>query len=330
MQNQIRIGLFVFSLFIFQIITTYATDYNYLPNDVFIKQQEERSALEYRLKTLENQYPSNPQASILSIEQRISQLRSEWETEKSYITQRLAQLGALTTSGESPVLLKRIDDKYQSQIDSLNQQKSSYQSQVSNQQQKDQEIERLRKELLEIIDKQADTERQRILDELKEKQQKLEEEQRAKNTTYYSDDEILKVFNYLDSLSLKEASAVYRVIQKDNKNVAERVATLYNKKYPNGKTETSINADNKKSIKEVAVPEVKKETPVIKTVKPAVKQEIKKTQVKDTTTEEKVAHQIKQEQPKIELPQAEAQKLVEKKVTVREKISGFFKKVFWK
>ena len=50
----IKICFFVFvAIFILQTKTTFATDYNYLPPDVLIKQNEEKSALEYRLRNLE-------------------------------------------------------------------------------------------------------------------------------------------------------------------------------------------------------------------------------------------------------------------------------------
>ena len=309
---------------LFQIATVHATDYNYLPNDVFLKQQEEKSALEYRLKTLENQSQSNPQASILSIEQRISELERQRDSEKEYLKGTLAKNGAYSSETWASYSSK-IDAKYASQISSLNQQKSSYQSQSSSQQ-NSQEISDLKLEIAKLRAEMADQELKRNLEAL----EKYQVKETPKTNTYYSDNEILKVFNYLDALPLNEASVMYQVILKDNKNVAERVDILYKKKYPNGKTGTSINSDYKKSVQEVSVLEVKKETPVIKTVKPTVKQEVKKTQLKATTTEEKPIPQIKQEQPKIELPQTEVQKPVEKKVTVREKISGFFKKVFWK
>lgn len=330
MKNQIRVGLFVaVSLFIFQVSTTYATDYNYLPNDVFIKQQEEKSALEYRLKTLENQYRSNPQASIFSIEQRISELQRQKDTEKEYLKGMLAKNGAYSPEAWASYSAKT-DAKYDSQISSLNQQKSSYQSQVSNQQQKDQEIERLRKELLEIIDRQADSERQRVLDELKEKQQKLDEEYKSKNSVNYSDEEVLLIFNHLDSLPLKEASAMHKVLIRNNDNLADKIKILYDKKYPNGKTDISKSDKDTTTSQKAYTPEIKKEVPLIKTVKPVVKQEIKKTQVKATSTEEKIIPIVRQEQPIIQPVAVDAQKPTEIKTTIKEKVSGFFKKVFWR
>jgi len=315
--------IFLTYILLFVPIGVYATNYNYLPNDVFLKQQEEKSALEYRLKTLENQSQSNPQASILSIEQRISELERQRDSEKEYLKGTLAKNGAYSPETWASYSTK-IDAKYNPQINSLNQQKSSYQSQSSSQQ-NSQEISDLKLEIAKLKADMVDQELKRNLGAL----EKYQVKETPKSDTYYSDDEILKVFNYLDALSLKEASVMYQVILKDNKNVAERVDILYKKKYPNGKTGTAINSDYKKSVQEVAIPEVKKETPVIKTVRPVVKQEIKKAQVKATTTEEKIVPQVKQEQVK-QPEKIQEEKPAEIKVTFREKVSGFFKKVFWK
>ena len=66
MKNKLRTCVFVLGIFVFQASIAHATDYNYLPADVGIKQKEALSALEYRLKSLESQLSNNP-SGILNI-----------------------------------------------------------------------------------------------------------------------------------------------------------------------------------------------------------------------------------------------------------------------
>lgn len=317
MKNQIRVGLFVaVSLFIFQVSTTYATDYNYLPNDVFLKQQEEKSALEYRLQRLENGISGNSSSQISSLSARISQLESERTTEKNYVSGVYAHNGI---ANQLPAKLAEIDAKYSSQISSLQSQKSALENTVSNQQSSQTEISNLKLEIAQLKAKMIDDELQANLKAL-EKYQTQE-----KQSSYYSEEDLLKLYNYLDSLSVKDASELYQQVKDKNEDVASRLNELQNKKYPNGKTGTGKNDDYLKS-QETVISEVRNKIVTPK----AVKQEAKKTQVKATSTEEKVIPQVKQEQPKAQPISVEAQKPIEKKTTIREKVSGFFKKVFWK
>jgi hypothetical protein len=63
MKQIIRIGIFLFTILVCT-SPVHATDYNYLPPDVGIKQNEALSALEYRLQTLEALIANNPEVSM--------------------------------------------------------------------------------------------------------------------------------------------------------------------------------------------------------------------------------------------------------------------------
>ncbi len=312
----------VFALLLtFQVGTTYATDYNYLPNDIFLKQQEEKSALEYRLKTLENQSQSNPQASILSIEQRISELQRQKDTEKEYLKGTLAKNGAYSPETFASYSAK-IDAKYDPQISSLNQQKSSYQSQSSSQQ-NSQEISDLKLEIAKLKAEMVGQELKRNLEAL----EKYQVKDTSKVTTYYSDEEVQKLFNYIDSLSISETGKFVDKIKEENKDVVARLIVLQNNKYPNGKVGTGKHDDYLKSLglaktietKTVVVP------PKVEPIKKASASPIKTTKEvkKDVVIEQKVATtSILKTEPVVSTTP------VEVKPTLGKKVKGFFKKWF--
>ncbi len=307
MTKIIRVSLFVLSIFILQTTSVFATGYNYLPNDVYIKQQEEKSALEYRLKQLENSFSGNSSSQISSLSARISQLESERTTEKNYISGVYAQSGI---ANQLPAKLAEIDAKYNTQISSLQSQKSALENITSNQQSSQVEIANLKLEIAKLKAQMVD-------DELQANLKALEKYQiQEKQSSYYSEADLLKLYNYLDSLSAKDAYELYSQIKAKNEDVASRLTELQNKKYPNGKTGTSKNIEYLKSIqKDVVAPTSKK------TEKPALKQEIKKT-------EEKPVIELQVEQAKPQPEPVQIQKPIEKKTTIGQKVSGFFKRVF--
>lgn len=334
MKNLIRTGLFVFSIFVIQTTVAYATDYNYLPNDVFLVQQAEKSALEYRLRALENQYQSNPQISVLSIDQRISELQKQRDSEKEYLKGTLAHNGAFSPETWASYSAK-IDAKYDPQINLLNQQKQTYQSQASGQQQKDQEIADLKRLILEMqnsIDKQADLERQKVLDNLALEQQKLREEYKAKIATEqqkltdeytakiipkedFSKVDVNKMFLYLDALAPTDASNLWQRIYKNNPEVALKINILYDKKYPNEKNGDLENVVPPKPSQKTTNPEKIKEQRLPK------KQVVKEAETKATSTREK-------DIPSVQNKLVQEGKPVQEKLTVKQKISDFFKRVF--
>lgn len=310
MTKIIRASLFVLSIFILQTSSVFATSYNYLPNDVYIKQQEEKSALEYRLQKLENGISGNSSSQIATLSARISQLESERTTEKNYISGVYAQSGI---ANQLPAKLAEIDAKYNAQISTLQSQKSALENTVSSQQSSQTEIANLKLQIAQLKAQMVDDELQANLKAL-EKYQTQE-----KQSSYYSEADLLKLYNYLDSLSVKDASELYSQIKAKNEDVASRLTELQNKKYPNGKTGTSKNIEYLKSIqKDVVVPTPKK------IEKPVIKQEIKKTEEKPV-----IEPQVEEMKPQPEPVQI--QKPIEKKPTIKQKVSGFFKRMFgWK
>jgi hypothetical protein len=305
MKNLIKISMFVFSIFVIQTTLVFATDYNYLPNDVFIKQQEEKSALEYRLQKLESGISSNSSSFVSNISSRISQLESERATEKNYISGTYARLGI---ANQLQAKLDEIDRKYDAQISSLRNQQSNLENTISSQQSNATEISNLKLQIAQLKAQMVDQELQTNLKALEKYQIKTEE---------YSDADIETVFNYIDAMSLEDASNFYQVVKKNNPDVAERVAVLYFKKYPNGKVGTANNDEYTKSTKETN-----------KIEKTIIKQETKKIETKSLSLEEKPISQIQIEQPKIQTEQIQEQKPVQTKTTFRQKVSGFFKRIF--
>lgn len=343
MKNLIRTGLFVFSIFVIQTTVAYATDYNYLPNDVFLVQQAEKSALEYRLRALENQYQSNPQISVLSIDQRISELQKQRDSEKEYLKGTLAHNGAFSPETWASYSAK-IDAKYDPQINLLNQQKQTYQSQASDQQQKDQEIADLKRLILEMqnsIDKQADLERQKVLDNLALEQQKLREEDKAKIATEqqkitdeytakilpkedFSKVDVNKMFLYLDALAPTDASNLWQRIYKNNPEVALKINLLYYKKYPNEKNGDLENVTSPKpSVTPTTAPSLKSS--------PKVEKKVVTVSTSNTTaTSVQATSEIKQDAPTDSTTQQATEVKPEKKSFIQ-KTSDFFKKIiFWR
>ncbi len=254
--KKFKIGLLVFAVLV-TAKTVSATTYNYLPPDVLIKQQEQQSALEYRLQKLEAGAANDPSAMISSLSSRISQLESQRTTEKNYIS------GVYGRNGLGDQLagkLAEIDAKYSSQISDLQSQKSKLESSISTQQNNEKEISDLKLQIAQLKEKIADQ-------ELQVNQQAIQKYQ-TKET--YSDADVLEVFTYIDALAVQDSSNLFQRIKKNNAEVAERLTALYNNKYPNGKPGTAKYDDYLKSIQKTIKPEV-------------IKKEIKSTTQKTET-----------------------------------------------
>lgn len=262
----IKIGFFVFvAVFLLQTKTTFATGYSYLPNDIYIKQQEEKSALEYRLKSLESQIQNNPSVSVNTIEQRIVGLQRERDTEKSYVSYVYPHNGI---ADQLPAKLAEIDAKYQPQIDDLEQQKSSYQSQASSLDKANKEAQEIRLQLIALQKQyiQQLDDYQKLLD------QNLELLKKAPQSTTpveFSDSEVQEIFDYMESLSFKDESIIFNKIAKVNPVVAGRIVLLYDKRYPNGKTGSPKNdAYLKPTTKTpIIVPKKEEKIPPVQEVK---------------------------------------------------------------
>ncbi|KND51844.1 MAG: hypothetical protein ABA06_01125 [Parcubacteria bacterium C7867-001] len=241
MNKSIQIGVFALGIFIFQATNVHATDYNYLPPDVLIKQQEAQSALEYRLQKLEASVSSDSSASIASLKSRISQLESERTTEKNYISGVYAQSGI---ANQLEAKLAEIDAKYDSHISSLKSQLSKLESSSSSQSNNESEIQSLKLQIAQLKDKIA-------TQELQVSEQALEKYQ----TKYeYSDAEVYEVFTYIDALALQDSSKLFQRIKVNNPEVASRVVAFYNQKYPHGKPGTAINDEYLASLPKTTAP----------------------------------------------------------------------------
>lgn len=301
----VKISFLVFvALFILQTKTTYATDYNYLPPDVLIKQQEQQSALEYRLQKLEAGISGDSSAMISSLSSHISQLESQRTTDKNYIS------GVYGHNGLGDQLaskLAEIDAKYNSQISDLQSQKSKLETSVSNQQSSETEISNLKLQIAQLKAKIVDQELQVNLEAIKRYQTKYE----------YTDADVSEVFTYIDALALQDSSNLFQRIKKNNPEVADRITVLYNQKYPHGKIGTVTYNDYLKSIQKIVKPEViKKETKVTQKIEPKQIVETKKESPK-----EQIVVTPPVQQPVVTQP-------IKEKQTLGQKIKNFFGRLF--
>ena len=221
MKQITRIGFFLFTLSVYAPFA-YATDYNYLPADVGIKQNEALSALEYRLQTLEAQIANSPQVSIDTINARIKALEAERDTEKRYVT---GLYGSYGIGNQLDAKLAEIDAKYDAQINELEDEKDGYESEAS---------------ALAKAEKEAEQLRQQIIELQKQNLELLDEQIESYSTPeIFTDTDIYEGFIYMDSLPLEEASAFFGRVKASRPDVAERITALYNTKYPHGKVGTA-------------------------------------------------------------------------------------------
>jgi hypothetical protein len=186
-----------------------ATSYNYLPNDVYIKQQEEKSALEYRISQLEASMNGSLSSSLRNVEYRIDELEREMATEINYIS---GVYGGYGIANQLPSKINEVKAKYGSQISNL---------------------EDERDELKQLI-KEEETAQAEV--------KRLEAELKALNETVVSVPEpeaekpsAQSMFEYIDSLPLSEASTVYSDLRMWDPEMYSEVQYLINLKYPNGK-----------------------------------------------------------------------------------------------
>lgn len=298
--------------------TASATDYNYLPADVLIKQQQEKSALEYRIRSLESQLSGgNPSVLLNDTNYRISTLESERDTEINYIKGIYAQRGI---GNQAEAKVAEINAKYASQISELERQKASYQKQVDAQREVDREIEKIQKQLKEIdayYDKLRD-------DVLKQAQSQT----MATPSVYLPDSNDPNViFRYLDSLTAQEASNASKELLRVKPQLYDVVLEMWLKAYPNGKVGTAMYSEYVESLKQ-ATPAVSN-TPSPKPSTPATetKQVVVETEAEPVATSSAIDTGVYDNQRTVETPVVPAP---EKKSFVQ-KVSSFFKSLmFWK
>lgn len=284
-----------------------------------LKQSQEKSALEYRLRSLEAQINGDPQMMILQIESRIDELKRQRDDEKEYIRGVYGNNGI---GNQLEFKLPEIDAKYQSQINALEGQKSSYNSQIKAEEKRQNDIAEIKRQLKEI-DRKADQEIKKVKDDLEVKNQNALDAYIPDGTTPYSGriPTAQEAFDYLDSLSLHDASEAYQKLNSINPELATQTIELYNRKYPNGKAGTAMNDEYRENIKPIV--QTSPNTKNIKELKPTLKEtsDTKKAFFDDisipilsTTTSE-----IKVELP----PVAPQEKFVDK-------VFNFFKRLkFW-
>lgn len=198
---------------IFAPFLTSATGYNYLPNDVYIKQQEEKAALEYRISSIEASLQNSPTLSILNIDSRIMQLKQEKQTEINYVTGLYAKNGIID---QLPGAIDKINAKYASQIDNLEQQKDEYNDAIAEDKKLKSEIATLKEQIRNI---------------------ELNTTQRATQETSgeVKIPSAIDMFNYIDTLPSGEAEEIMGILGVENLKLYEEVMSIVKLKYPYGK-----------------------------------------------------------------------------------------------
>lgn len=244
---------FVFVFFVGSFSITHASQYptiysgsdaaywqQYFGPGYSLKQQQDKDALEYRLNSLEAQIQGDPQAMITTIDARISALQTQRDQEINAMRDTYANHGIMIQFDSK---LAEINAKYDSQISTLQQQKNTYTLQIANEQKRQQEIADIKKQI-EDVDKNADAAIQKVKDDLAAKNQKA-----LNDSTAVRVPTAQEAFDYLDSLSLHDASIAFQKLNSINPDLASQTTELYKKKYPNGKAGTALNDENQASIK---------------------------------------------------------------------------------
>lgn len=305
----------IFALLIIFPSLVSATGYNYLPNDVYIKQQEEKAALEYRISTLETSLQNSPTLSILNIESRISQLKQEKQTEINYVTGLYGKNGI---SNQLPAAIAKIDAKYDGQISNLEQQIDEYEDAMSEENDLKNEIKSLKSQLSKI------------------EQQVSQPAPSVDDTSTFEVPSAVDMFDYIDSLSLEEASEVYNNLRIVNPDLYRQVEYILVLKYPHGKPGSAkydeYQATIKTPVSETVIPETYTPKPVIKNADIVKKGEVEVTeavtenlfQTSTNTLETYTAPQ----QPVSETKE-EPQPITEQPKTIWQSVVSFFKKLWF-
>lgn len=272
MKKIIRTCVFVITAFTFQASIAHATDYNYLPADVGIKQKEALSVLEYRLQSLESQLSNNSSASISTINARISELQSERDTEINYIRSLYAQNGI---SNQADAKVEEITTKYASQISNLESQKSSYQSQ-SDSNAKEAEIAELKLKI-----KQLEYDMQTA------EYEKATQIPKSSATIY-------DLYNWLETLPAEEWSAQLNLLKSMNPENYKKIEDIYRVNHPEFFTQNNQIV----TTKMVPTTAIQKKAETVKKVEPKV--EVKVEATTTPTVQASVIEEVKIPEPQKE------------------------------
>jgi hypothetical protein len=301
---------FIFALIIIFPSIASATGYNYLPNDIYIKQQEEKAALEYRISTLETSLQNSPTLSVLNIESRISQLEQEKQTEINYITGLYGKNGI---SNQLPSAIAEIDAKYDSQIDNLEQQIEEYEDMMS-------EEDDLRKEIQDLKNQLS-----------KVDQQVSQGSQSSVDTSATRIPSAIEMFDYIDALPNNEAEEIMGILGVENNKLYEEVLYLVQLKYPNGKPGSAMynlhseNSNNLAVIGSGSVENEPDESWIHKTTNTFTGVTTDLFQAPTNVTE---PYSAPNEVP-TETPTEEPRPVTEEPKSIWQSIVSFFKKLWW-
>lgn len=228
-----------------------------ISDGLYMKLEEEKSALEYRLSQIESNSQNNPGLSAATIQSRINELIRERDGKKRYATGIYAQSGAIEMLSSA---LAEIDSQYKSQIDNLEQQKSLYDQQYSNEQSAAsarQEAQELRKELNDLKLKIEEEKQAQLAKQLEDLRKGTEFktpsllDQLNKNTVRPSADNLFYKLDQMDDQF--EAAKLFALVKTDSQDLYDQVVELAGIKYWGGYTELSDVFDYMDSLSEVKV-----------------------------------------------------------------------------
>jgi hypothetical protein len=207
-----------------------------ISDGLYMKLQEEKSAIEYRISQLETSSYNSPGLSSMNIESRINDLERERDSKKNYATGTYAKYGATEML---KVALDKIDEEYDAKISVLEDQKAYYDQQSSYEEQAREnkaEAQKLKKELLEIESKLLEQKRDSQIQDLKSTRGQdnlnLLDELTSIKVPLATD-----VFYRLDTMvDTIESKRLFSLVKKDNLKLYNEILALANQKYFNNKT----------------------------------------------------------------------------------------------
>lgn len=222
-------------------ITTYAYNPYGISDGLYMKLQEEKSDLEYRINQLETNSYNSPGLSSMNIQSRINDLIRERDSKKNYARGTYASYGATEML---QVALDKIDDEYNQKIQSLEDQKDYYDQESSYEEQareNKEEAQKLKKKLLEIeaeliSQKRIEVEKQiEVLKNTPKVEFNLINE--LTNNSQKSPPPAIDVFNALDSMpDTLESAQLYSAIKEKDFSMYTKIQALASVKYFNNKT----------------------------------------------------------------------------------------------
>jgi hypothetical protein len=225
------------------IITNTVIAYNPygISDGLYMKLQEEKSAIEYRISQLETSSYNSPGLSSMNIESRINDLERERDSKKNYATGTYAKYGATEML---QVALDKIDEEYDAKISALEDQKAYYDQQSSYEEEAREnkaEAQRLKKKLLELesqlVDQRAEEAKKQI--EALKNTPKVEINliNELTNNSQKSPPPAIDVFNKLDTMiDTVESARLYSLVKENDFNMYTQIQIIASAKYFNNKT----------------------------------------------------------------------------------------------